>query len=115
VSGLSETVDVRGHVMGMRSAIRRRITLDFEHATDANEELAQVRRLVYRADELVDQALRVLDGEAQVPTDDELAVLSIGAWAVGIEDEPSGHQVAVLLRMLADQEPGEPRQGRAGS
>jgi hypothetical protein len=94
--------DVRDQVMGMHSAIRRRITIDFETATDANAELEQVRRLVYRANDLIDLALRVLDGEAPAPTDEQIDALNVGMWAVGLEDAPSGRSTARLLQMLAD-------------
>lgn len=100
------SIDVRDQVMGMHSAMRRRITIDFENATDANADLEQVRRLVYRADDLIDLALRILDGEAPAPTDEQFDALNVGMWAVGLEDAPSGRSTARVLQMLADPPEG---------
>lgn len=97
---------VREQVMGMRSALHRRITPEFESAADESPELKPVRSLVYAAESLVDLALRIVDGDADAPSREQLDVLAIGMWAVGLEDAPSSRTAAVLLRMLADAPEG---------
>ena len=99
------SVDVAGELDRARDQLRSIVNpVEFELACEDTANSAAAFGMACRALELLDLATSIAAGMAEPPTADQLAVYDIGRWALvrdfGTGGEPSGRQIATLLRLL---------------